>query len=56
MEQFVNLPIEAYLDLVYDEYYTKRRKTIEDNLKIMESGSFRIQQFMNEHPELESIE
>lgn len=55
MEQFVNLPIEAYLDLTYDEYYTKRRKTIEDNLKIMESGSFRIQQFMNEHPELESI-
>jgi hypothetical protein len=52
MEQFVNLPIEAYLDLVYDEYYTKRRKNIEDNLKIMESGSFRIQQFINEHPEL----
>lgn len=55
MEQFVNLPIEAYLDLVYDEYYTKRRKNIENNLKIMESGSFRIQQFMNEHPELESV-
>jgi hypothetical protein len=55
MEQFVNLPIEAYLELVYDEYYTKRRKTIEDNLKIMESGSFRIQQFINEHPELKSI-
>lgn len=55
MEQFVNLPIEAYLDLTYDEYYTKRCKNIEDNLKIMESGSFRIQHFMNEHPELESI-
>jgi hypothetical protein len=55
MEQFVNLPIEAYLDLTYDEYYTKRRKNIENNLKSMESGSFRIQQFMNEHPELESV-
>ena len=55
MEQFVNLPIEAYLELVYDEYYTKRRKTIEDNLKTMEAGSFRIQQFINEHPELKSI-
>lgn len=55
MEQFVNLPIEAYLDIVYDEYYTKRHKDIEYNLKIMESGSFRIQQFISEHPELESI-
>jgi hypothetical protein len=55
MEQFVNLPIEAYLDLTYNEYYTKRRNNIEYNLKCMESGSFRIQQFMNEHPELESI-
>jgi hypothetical protein len=55
MEQFVNLPIEAYLDLTYDEYYTKRCKNIENSLKIMESGSFRIQHFMNEHPELESI-
>ena len=55
MEQFVNLPIEAYLDLTYNEYYTKERNNIEDNLKIMESGSFRIQQFINEHPELESI-
>ena len=55
MEQFVNLPIEAYLDLTYDEYYTKRRKNIENNLKSIESGSFRIQQFMNEHPELENI-
>jgi hypothetical protein len=55
MEQFVNLPIEAYLDLTYNEYYTKRRNNIEYNLKCMESGSFRIQQFMNEHSELESI-
>lgn len=55
MEQFVNLPIEAYLDLTYNEYYKKRRENIEYNLKCMESGSFRIQQFMNEHPELESI-
>jgi hypothetical protein len=28
MEQFVNLPIEAYLDLTYDEYYTKDVKTL----------------------------
>ena len=55
MEQFVNLPIEAYLDVVYNEYYTQRCKDIEYNLKCMESGSFRIQQFISEHPELENI-